>query len=179
MQSHNQQHIFLAAALSLCVLSTAGCTRSAAVGYAPPSVSAVADARTDIAAIPLPAKNAVLTVGDESQWRNPFLSVGDKMLLLRIYLPDDNASQLDRGGFTRSANARKQELNIRLSDLPRALASLPQDCWPYGRVVAVTPGFLTPQNQALLRHNEQVTLQTLHALGVIAEDWTPSAASRP
>ncbi len=177
MQPNCKQHIFLAAALSLCVLAAVGCTRSAAVGYAPPSASAVADASTDIAEIPLPAKNTVLAVGDESQWRNPFLSVGDKMLLLRIYLPDDNASQLDRGGFTRSSNARKQELNIRLRDLPRALAALPQGCWPNGRVVAIAPGFVTPQNEAQLQRNEQATLQTLQALGVLAKEWPTRGAA--
>jgi len=154
-----------------------GCTRSAAVGYAPPSASTVADARTDIAEIPLPAKNAALAVVDESQWRNPFLSVGDKMLLLRIYLPDDNASQLDRGGFTRSSNARKQELSIRLRDLPRALAALPQGCWPNGRVVAIAPGFVTPQNEAQLQRNEQATLHTLQELGVPAKEWPTRGAA--
>jgi hypothetical protein len=170
---------FAMATLLACALAPLGCNHNHATGFAPPSAAALSDARLDIAAIPLPAKNLALPWRDESQWRNPFLSVNGKMLLLRIYLPDANPSALDRGGITRSTNARKQELSIRLRDLPRALAALPPDCWPYGRVVAVTPGFLTPQNQALLQHNEQVTLQTLHALGVVAEDWAPGTASLP
>jgi hypothetical protein len=171
MNSIRMQHVFWAATLFLCTCAPLACTRSAAAGYAPPSSSTIADARMDIAEIPLPKKNTMLPVVDESQWRNPFLSVGDKMLLLRIYLPDANLSGMDRGGFTRSSNARKQELNLRLRDLPRALASLPQECWPYGRVVAVARGFLTQQNQTQLLHNEKLTLQTLQTLGVMAKEW--------
>ena len=158
-------------------LAPLGCNHNHATGFAPPSAAALSDARLDIAAIPLPAKNLALPWRDESQWRNPFLSVGDKMLLLRIYLPDDNASQLDRGGFTRSSNARKQELSIRLRDLPRALAALPQGCWPNGRVVAIAPGFVTPPNEAQLLRNEQATLQTLQALGVPAKEWPTGGAA--
>ena len=164
------------AAAALMALLPMGCHNSAAAGFAAPSASALADARLDIAAIPLPAKDHALPAQSESQWQNPFLSVERNMLLLRVYLPDANTSAMDRGGMTRSTNARKQELNIRLRDLPRALASLPQDCWPYGRVVAVAPGFVTQQDQMQIQRNEQATLQTLRNLGVMAVDLSPAAS---
>ena len=164
------------AAAALMALLPTGCRNNAATGFAAPSAAALADARVDIAAIPLPAKDHALPTYTESQWQNPFLSVENNMLLLRVYLPDANTSAMDRGGMTRSTNARKQELNIRLRDLPRALASLPQECWPYGRVVAVSPGFVTQQDQMQIRSNEKSTLQTLQDLGVVAINLSQGAS---
>lgn len=157
-----------------------GCSRSSAAkmqSFAQPSKAASDAARPDIAAIPLPSKNRYLAVRAESGWQNPFISVEDNMLLLRIYLPDENTSATDAGGITRPANARKQELNIRLRDLPRALAALPEGSWPYGRVVAVAEGYESKQDRAQIRRNVEVTLQTLRDLGVVADEWNPNSSS--
>ena len=144
--------------------------------FAQPSKAVSDAARPDIATIPLPSKNLYLAVREESRWQNPFISVEDNMLLLRIYLPDENTSATDAGGITRPANARKQELNIRLRDLPRALAALPEGSWPYGRVVAVAEGYESRQDRAQIRRNVEVTLQTLHDLGVVVDEWNPNSS---
>ena len=156
-----------------------GCSRSSAAkmqSFAQPSKAASDAARPDIATIPLPSKNLYLAVREESRWQNPFISVEDNMLLLRIYLPDENTSATDVGGITRPANARKQELNIRLRDLPRALAALPEGSWPYGRVVAVAEGYESRQDRAQIRRNVEVTLQTLRDLGVVVDEWNPNSS---
>ncbi len=174
-----QKFLFPLFVAALCLVS-AGCSHRSASNtqyFAQPSKSADDAARPDIANIPPPAKSLYLAVREESRWQNPFISVESNMLLLRIYLPDENLSTSNLGGITQPANARKQELNVRLSDLPRALAALPQGSWPYGRVVAVAEGYETTQDRAQIRRNIEATLQTLNDLGVVAYEWTPSAAS--
>lgn len=93
------------------------------------------------------------------------------MIQLRIYLRDENTSQFDQGGLTRIRAARRLVLNVRLSDLPKALDSLPTNAWPYGRVVAVQYNMKTSQNNANVRHNVEVTFQTLNDLGLVVDDW--------
>ncbi len=117
-----------------------------------------------------------MPVRAEDNWQNPFLSVESGMLLLRIYLPDENTSPTDAGGMTRPAKARKQELTIRLKDLPRALASLPEGCWPYGRVVAVAEGFESANDRTEIRRNMEQTYKVLNDLGVVVDEWNPNSA---
>ena len=99
--------------------------------------AAKCSARQELTQIPPPLKSVYLNINQESQWQNPFLSVEQNMIQVRIYLPDENASPIDRGGITRLSSARKQVVNVRLAELPRALSSLPDGAWPYGRVVAI------------------------------------------
>ncbi|HVC91839.1 MAG TPA: hypothetical protein VND66_14590 [Acidobacteriaceae bacterium] len=128
-------------------------------------------ARQDLSQIPPPSKSTYLAVTQESEWRNPLLSVESNMIQLRIYLPDENSSPIDRGGMTRLTVARKQVLNIRLADLPQALSSLPDGAWPYGRVVAIGELRQTPQNQAWRQNHLQVTIHTLKDMGIVVDDW--------
>ena len=94
-------------------------------------------ARQQIDQIPPPAKSRYLAVHTQESWTNPFLTVGRETIRMRVILPDANPSTYGTGTMLRPPDARKQELDIRLADLPTALAAVPQDAWPYGRVIAV------------------------------------------
>ncbi len=128
-------------------------------------------ARQELRQIASPSKDTYLAIDQEAQWKNPFLAVESDMIQLRIYLPDENSSPIDRGGMTRLAVARKQVLNIRLADLPQALSSLPDGAWPYGRVVAIGELRQTPQNQACRQNHLQVTIAALKDMGIVVDDW--------
>lgn len=127
-------------------------------------------ARQELAQIPMPSKSVYASIDKEAKWQNPFLTVESSTIQLRIYLADQNSSQFDRGGLTRLNAARKQTLNIRLKDLPRALSSLPNNAWPYGRVVAVGEALEPPQYSAQLRANLAITVSTLNDMGIVADD---------
>lgn len=128
-------------------------------------------ARQELAEVPAPSKKAYLAIHREPDWQNPFLSVGRDMIQLRIYLADENGSALGRGGITRITAARREVLNVRFADLPRALASLPDNTWPYGRVIAVGEGLTNPQDRAQVQHNLAITMHTLEDLGVVVVEW--------
>ncbi|MES2222167.1 MAG: hypothetical protein V4587_14525 [Acidobacteriota bacterium] len=132
-------------------------------------------ARQELNQIPPPSKSVYLNINQESQWQNPFLSVEQNMIQLRIYLPDENSSPIDRGGITRLSSARKQVVNVRLAELPRALASLPNGAWPYGRVVAIGREKDTPQNRGWFSHHLDVTVHALQDMGVVVDDWNHPA----
>lgn len=130
-------------------------------------------ARQELTQIPPPTKKAAYSaVQYESQWQNPFISVETGTLQLRIYLPDENPSQIDRGGLTRLSAARKHTLTIRLGDLPKALTSLPNNAWPYGRIVAVGEALEAPKYQAQIRRNLAITENALQDMGIQVEDWS-------
>ncbi len=140
--------------------------------------SAKNDARRQLDTVPLPSKGTHVVIDQEAQWQNPFLTVESNMIQIRIYLADQNASQVDRGGLTRLSAARKYILNVRLKDLPQALVSLPDSAWPYGRVVALSEDSATQRNQARLRNNVTVTAATLNDMDVVVDDWTHRSPTR-
>jgi hypothetical protein len=129
-------------------------------------------ARQELSVISPPSKSVYLAIDQESQWQNPFLTVESNMIQIRIYLADENSSEVDRGGLTRLSAARKHILNIRLKDLPRALVALPNGAWPYGRVVAVSKEFGPPKDRALISNNFAVTVSAIKDMGVVVDDWT-------
>lgn len=135
-------------------------------------------ARQELNEIPPPSKNLYLEIHEEPQWQNPFLSVERDMIQVRLYLGDNNTSPFDRGGITRTTAARRQVLNVRLADLPRALAALPSDAWPYGRVVAVQEGLADKQDRAQIRRNLEITMNALNDLGIVVDDWNNTGALR-
>ena len=115
-------------ALSICAaLAVSGCRNSAnsfdMSRHAAKWAAAKTSARQELTQIPPPHKSVYLNINQEVQWQNPFLSVEQNMIQLRIYLPDENSSPIDRGGITRLSSARKQVVNVRLSELPRALSA--------------------------------------------------------
>ncbi|NYF79322.1 hypothetical protein [Granulicella arctica] len=122
--------------------------------------------------IPPPSKTRYMAVKSLSSWENPYLTVQGGMLTLHVMLADANTSDLGVGGMLRPAGARRQDLNIRVSDLPAALNAVPQDSWPYGRVVAVEEAHNTPKDASpQVRRNMEVTMQMLSDLGVVVYEW--------
>ena len=79
------------------------------------------------------------------------------------------------GGLLRPVKARKQEIDVRIADLPQALASLSPDVWPYGRVVAIEESPTAPRTERVaIRRNVEATIQILNDLGVVVDEWTGS-----
>ena len=130
-----------------------------------------AAARQELTEIAAPSKDIYLAINQEPKWKNPYLSIESNMIQLRIYLPDENSNSFDRGGLTRLAAARKHVLNVRLADLPRALSSLPDGAWPYGRVIAIGADKITPQNRRWFLNNLAVTTNALKDMGIVVDDW--------
>ena len=70
------------------------------------------------------------------------------------------------------AAARRRVLDLRLSDLPEALAALPENTWPYGRVIAVEEDPLAARpDRAQVRSNLEGTMQVLNDLGIVVDEW--------
>jgi hypothetical protein len=71
--------------------------------------------------------------------------------------------------------ARRQRVEVLLPDLPRALASLPPEVWPYGRVVGIAESPSEPRAERVaIRRNVETTIQMLNDLGIVADEWTGS-----
>jgi hypothetical protein len=129
-------------------------------------------AREMLDAIPPPAKGRYMAVRNAESWGNPFLIVGSENLTLRAVYPDLTHSNALPSALLKPAKARRQELTIRLSDLPDALSSLPSEEWPYGRVVAVEEDpSETRTNRLQVRRNVETTMQILNNLGVVTYEW--------
>ncbi len=130
--------------------------------------------RTEVNAIPPPSKGRYLAVHTEDGWSNPFLTVHRDTVELRIMFPPTAGSPLDGGSsLLHPAAARKQTLDLRLADLPDALAAIPSYAWPYGRVVAVQESEAAKrQDRAQVRRTEESTMQMLNDLGVVVDEWT-------
>ncbi len=137
------------------------------------AAKAAETARQQIDEIPPPAKSRYLAVHTQESWQNPFLVVGRDSIRMRIILPDTNPGAYGTGTMLRPADARKQELDVRLADLPNALSAVPTGSWPYGRVVAVEENPVTPKaNRVQVRRNVEATIQILNDLGVVVDEWT-------
>jgi len=64
--------------------------------------------------------------------------------------------------------ARRQDLNVRIGELPAALNAVPQSSWPYGRVVAVEEAHEIPvAARPEVRRNLEAVVKTLGDLGVV------------
>ncbi|AXC15361.1 hypothetical protein ACPOL_6117 [Acidisarcina polymorpha] len=135
-------------------------------------------ARLEIDQIPPPAKSRYLAVHTRESWANPFLTVGRDSIRVRVILPDPNPGAYGTGTMLRPADARKQELDVRLGDLPNALSAVPSGAWPYGRVVALeeTP-VTTRADRPQVRRNIEATIQILNDLGVVVDEWTGPGGS--
>jgi hypothetical protein len=65
-----------------------------------------------------------------------------------------------------------------VSDLPAALNAVPQNFWPYGRVVAVEEAHEVPVSaRPEVRLNVEAVIKTLNDLGVVVYEWTDSGRS--
>lgn len=167
------------------MLALAGCNRQAIVPDsevpAAPSQQAAQQRaqveliRQQIDLIPPPSKSRYLAVHALTAWENPYLTVQGGMVTLHVTLADANTSDLGVGGILRPVGARRQDLNIRISDLPTALNAVPQTAWPYGRVVAIEEAHDVPvKARPEVRRNMETAMNLLNDLGVVVYEWNES-----
>ena len=128
--------------------------------------------RAQLEQIPLPTKSLYIDIHDPAAWANPFLSVGADVLTLRVVMLDENPSPVGEGSMLRPAAARRQELQLRLSDLDKAVVAIPPGAWQYGRVIAVAESSTTaPKDRPKARRNVEAVIRELNDLGVVVEEW--------
>lgn len=159
-----------------------GCSHHStnSTGTAPKQVKAAqqeqASDRALLDEIPPPAKSRYMAIHTKGSWDNPFLVVASKTVSLRVMNPAPPSSSLIPGGdMMQPVSARKNILELRLSDLPEALASVPESDWPYGRVIAVEedPSEVRA-NRVQVRRNVEATMQMLNNLGIVVYEWPGS-----
>src|SRR5215467_16297467 len=118
-------------------IALTGCSRTASPSVAETKAVAaqerqeVALARQQMELIPPPSKTRYMAVKSLTLWENPYLTVQGSMVTLHVVQADANTSGLGAGGILRPIGARRQDLNVRVSDLPAALNAIPQNFWPY------------------------------------------------
>jgi hypothetical protein len=161
-----------------------GCARTPAQSVAAsPSVSAqqqqeIELARQQMELIPPPSKTRYMAVRSLSSWENPYLTVQGGMVTLHVLLADANSSGLGQGGILRPMGARRQDLNVRISELSTALNAVPTNSWPYGRVVAVEEAHETPVSaRPEVRRNMETVIKTLNDLGIVVYEWSDTGRS--
>jgi hypothetical protein len=129
-------------------------------------------------AIPLPSKAQYMAVKSLNLWQNPYLTVQGGMVTMHVMLADANTSEMGKGGLLRPMGARRRNLNVRLSELSAALNSIPQNAWPYGRVIAVEEAHDAPSSaRPEIRRNVETVVNTLNNLGIVVYDWSESGRS--
>jgi hypothetical protein len=171
-------------ALCLAMLSPmllTGCNRASAgiTTATPASPQAVESARRQMDLIPPPSKTRYLAVHSLTNWENPYLTVQENMTTLHVTVADANPSQLGTGGMLRPVGARRQDLTVRVSDLPAALNAIPESSWPYGRVVAVEEAHDAPASaRPIVRRNVEAAIKTLGDLGVVVYEWNDGGGLR-
>jgi hypothetical protein len=135
-------------------------------------------ARQQMEMIPPPSKTRYMAVKSLTLWENPYLTVQGGMVTLHVTQADANSSSLGAGGMLRPMGARRQNLNVRVSDLPTALNAIPQNCWPYGRVVAIEEAHEIPVSaRPEVRRNVEAVIRMLNDLGVVVYEWGESERS--
>ncbi len=159
-----------------------GCTRSTAPAAMTRSSAleqqqAMEAAREELEQIPPPSKTRYLAVKSLDVWENPYVTVQPGMLTIHVVTADANTSQLGVGGMLRPLGARRQNLNVRLTELTAALNAIPENSWPYGRVVAVEEAHDTPESaRPTVRRNMEAVMKTLNDLGVVVYEWSDNGA---
>ena len=99
------------------------------------------------------------------------------MVTLHVMVADANTSGMGTGGILRPTGARRQDLNVRTADLPAALNAVPENDWPYGRVVAIEEAHDTPVSaRPEVRRNAETTMKILGDLGVVVYEWQENGA---
>jgi hypothetical protein len=169
--------------LTLSACSRGNQTQTAAPKPTPQEIKAQAQERNtdsqELSQIPPPAKSRYMAIHTRESWGNPFLIVGKKTVTLRIMYPEGPQGQIAPGGMMHPSGARRRELVLRLSDLPEALAALPEDSWPYGRVIALEEDPIAPRPDRIqVRRNVETTIQLLNDLGVVVYEWPGAGTLR-
>jgi hypothetical protein len=156
--------------LTGCNRASAGTTASAT------NPREIETARQQMELIPPPSKTRYMAVHSLSTWENPYLTVQESMVTLHVTLADANTSDMGVGGMLRPVGARRQVLNVRVGDLPASLNAVPEESWPYGRVVAIEEAHDTPAAQRpAVRRNMEAAIKTLSDLGVVVYEWNESS----
>jgi hypothetical protein len=165
-------------------VALAGCMRTASSSLTETKAIAAQErqeislARQQMELIPPPSKTRYMAVKSLTLWENPYLTVQGSMVTLHVVQADANTSGLGVGGMLRPIGARRQDLNVRVSDLPAALNAVPQNFWPYGRVVAVEEAHEVPVSaRPEVRRNMETVIKTLNDLGVVVYEWSDSGRS--
>lgn len=128
--------------------------------------------RQQLEGVPLPSKNVYMSIHTRQSWENPFLIVSKSTVNLSMMYPDNGPVNSPGSDLLRPVAARRRVLDLRLSDLPEALAALPENTWPYGRVIAVEEDVNVPRpDRAQVRRNVEATMQVLSDLGVVIYEW--------
>lgn len=173
------QYRLLLATIALAALGAAAGCHSHANNNAAPTPQQVQAARKEQASdralldeIPPPAKSRYMAVRGKNGWQNPFLIVSKKTVSLRVMYPPPPKSNMLPSNMLQPSAARKRVLDLRLTDLPEALASIPEESWPYGRVVALEedPNEV-PGDRIQIRRNVEATIEMLNNLGVVVYEW--------
>ena len=165
--------------LLLALTGCSGSSSSPAAASAAQKRDQMASIRADIEQIPLPSKTRYMAVRSLTIWENPYLTVQGSMVTLHVTLADANTSTLGVGGMLRPVGARRQDLNVRTSDLPAALNAVPQTAWPYGRVVAFEEAHDAPASaRPELRRNMETAIKTVSDLGIVVYEWQDNPALR-
>jgi hypothetical protein len=132
-------------------------------------------AREELDQIPPPSKTSYLGVRSKDAYGNPFIEVHPDTVTLEIIFPDQKPEGFTSGSMLRPAAARRQRVEVLVSDLPQALASLPPNVWPYGRVVGIAEPSAEPRAERVaIRRNVEATIQVLNDLGVVVDEWSGS-----
>jgi hypothetical protein len=127
--------------------------------------------RAQLGAIPLPTKSLYVDIHEPADWTNPFISVGAGMMSLRILMADANTSDIGQGTMLRPTAARRQEVQLRPSELASAVVAIPVSAWPYGRVIAIAEGPSDPKDRPKVRRNVEAAIQQLNDLGIVVQEW--------
>jgi len=174
----------LAAAIAVLCAFT-GCSRTpAAASTESPTLAAaqraaLETARQQLDLIPPPSKTRYTAVRNLDSWENPYLTVQGNMVTLHVLMADANPSNVGQGGLLRPAAARRRDMDVRVSDLPAALNSIPENAWPYGRVVAVEEAHDTPAaGRTLVRRNVETVIKMLNDLGVVVYEWSTTGGTQ-
>ena len=177
-----QKGLTLGLSAAFCMATPAlltGCNRASAGTISAASPAEIESARQQMELIPPPSKTRNLAVHSLSGWENPYLTVQENMATLHVTLADANPSALGAGGMLRPVGARREDLTVRVSDLPAALNAVPENSWPYGRVVAVEEAHDAPASaRPAVRRNMEATMKTLGDLGVVVYEWNEGGGLR-
>jgi hypothetical protein len=166
--------------LAMC-LSLTGCHAHSASAATPQDQAAaraeqradLEDQREQLQQVPISSKDRYMAIHSFERWENPYLTVQASMVELHVTRADSNPSTVGVGGMFRPEAARRVELNVSDDKLGEAIAAVPPDAWPYGRVVAVEEAHHTPPSaEPAVRRNLEKTIAALNNLGVQVYDPT-------
>jgi hypothetical protein len=165
-------------------LMLTGCARTSTPSHAEMQAIAAqqrqeaAQAKQQMENIPLPAKAQYMAVKSLNLWQNPYVTVQGGMVTLHVLLADANTSTMGEGGLLRPMGARRRDLNVRIGELSAALNAIPENAWPYGRVIAVEEAHEVPVSaRPQVRRNMETVVKTLNDLGIVVYDWSESGKS--